>query len=86
LAAAGKTGLMITLERQKGKEYKCCTGSVALNEVAVKAKPMPDKFISKNGFYITDAFLDYVRPLVGQLPEYVKLEAKKFTLKQRKQK
>lgn len=86
LAAAGKTGLMITLERQKGKEYKCFTGSVSLNEVAVKAKPMPDKFISKNGFYITDAFLDYVRPLIGDLPEYVQLAAKKFTLKQRKQK
>ena len=81
LAAAGKTGLMVTLERQKSKEYKCFTGSVALSDAAAKAKLMPDEFISENGFYVTDAFLDYVRPLIGELPEYVKLEAKKISLK-----
>ncbi len=86
LAAAGKTGLMVTLERQKSKGYKCLTGSVALGDVAAKAKPMPDEFISKNGFYVTDAFLDYVRPLIGEMPEYVKLEAKKLNLKPRIQK
>ena len=69
---------MITLERQKGKEYKCFTGSVALSDVAVRAKHIPDEFISKNGFYVTDAFLDYIRPLIGEMPEYVRLEAKKF--------
>jgi 6-phosphofructokinase len=74
LAKEGKTGLMVTLERQAAKEYKCTNGSIALEEVAIKAKPMPDEFINAEGNFITDAFLDYIRPLVGQLPRYVKLK------------
>ncbi|RKY20910.1 MAG: phosphofructokinase [Planctomycetota bacterium] len=74
LAKEGKTGLMVTLERQAGKEYKCTTGSIALEKVAIRAKPMPDEFINAEGNFITDAFLDYVRPLIGQLPRYVKLK------------
>ena len=77
LAKEGKTGLMITLERQTGSEYKCTTGTCPLNEVAIKAKPMPDEFINAEGNFITDAFLDYIRPLIGELPNYVKLACNK---------
>lgn len=74
LAKRGESGFMVTLERQAGSGYKCITGTAALDEVAIKAKPMPDKFINAEGNFITDEFLDYVRPLVGQLPNYAKLE------------
>ncbi|MHC4068426.1 MAG: diphosphate--fructose-6-phosphate 1-phosphotransferase [Planctomycetota bacterium] len=78
LAKAGKSGLMVTLVREKGKEYKCTTGTAALEEVAVRAKPMPDEFINAEGNFITDEFLAYLRPLVGELPDYVKFEGHKF--------
>ena len=29
---------------------------------------MPDEFIADNGHDVTQAFIDYARPLVGQLP------------------
>ncbi|GEM_PF-5656054 len=30
-------------------------------------------FIDKERLYVTDAFVEYARPLVGPLPEYVRL-------------
>ncbi len=74
LASEGKTGLMVTLARVPGRKYACTTGTAGLAEVAAKAKPMPGEFINAEGNFTTDAFLDYVRPLVGPLPEYVELE------------
>lgn len=76
LAKQGKTGLMVTLERDAGDGYNCATGTAALNDVAVKAKPMPDKYINSEGNFITEEFLNYVKPLIGKLPEYTRLENK----------
>ncbi len=78
LAKHGKTGLMVTLERAAGSEYGCITGTAALNEVAIKAKPMPDEYINAAGSFVTDAFLDYLRPLVGVLPKYATLKMDKI--------
>ena len=74
LAKQGKSDLMVTLERGHGKRYRCTTGSIPLGEAAIKARPMPDEFISKDGDFVTDAFLDYIRPLVGELPQYAGLD------------
>ena len=76
LAKNGQSGFMVTLEREAGDEYKCRTGTATLCDVTVKAKPMPDEYINSQGTFVTDAFLKYVRPLIGQLPKYVKLEDK----------
>ncbi len=77
LAKAGKTGLMVTLERESNRLYKCVTGEIALSEVAIKAKPMPEKYINAEGNFVTDEFIEYLRPLVGELPEYARLSYKK---------
>jgi len=39
-----------------------------LETVARNSREMPDKFINKAGNDVTDAFRNYVRPLVGELP------------------
>jgi ATP-dependent phosphofructokinase / diphosphate-dependent phosphofructokinase len=78
LAAQGKTGLMVTLVREPGRKYSCTTGTADLAEVAAKAKPMPDKFISAEGNFVSEEFLDYVRPLVGAMPKYSRLSYVKF--------
>jgi len=74
LADDGATGVMVTLERVNGAAYDCTTGTVALEVVAARTKPMDDRYINEAGNFVTDAFLDYVRPLVGELPEYVRLQ------------
>lgn len=77
LAAQGKTGLMVSLERQSDDgAYQCKTGTAALADVAVKAKPMPDEYINSEGNFVTEEFFSYLRPLIGEMPEYVRLENK----------
>lgn len=73
LADKGVTGVMVTLQREPGKIYKCTTATIPLSEVAVHARPMPDEFISGDGMDVTRSFIDYVKPLVGELPGYLKL-------------
>ena len=74
-AVEGKSGYMVTLEREPGREYACRTGIVSLAEVANKEKKIPRDFINAEGNGVSPAFLDYVTPLIGDpLPEYARLE------------
>ena len=74
-AVEGKSGWMVTLEREPGAEYMCKTGIVSLEEVANREKKVPREFINAEGTGVTGAFLEYVTPLIGgPLPEYARLE------------
>lgn len=73
LAKEGKTGLMVTLKRPEGT-YETRTGSAPLKEVAVHAKPMPDEYINEEGNFVTPAFMEYIKPLITDLPTYTTLE------------
>ena len=75
LAAEGRGGVMVTLVREGNDPYRCTTGTAPLSDVAVRARPMPDEFINDAGNYPTEAFLDYARPLVGELPEFADLKS-----------
>lgn len=46
-----------------------------LKEIAAKTRLMPDSFINKAGNHVTDAFLHYLRPLLGEMPEAAMLRA-----------
>jgi 6-phosphofructokinase 1 len=73
LAAQSKTGVMVSIVRESSTPYKWSLDETPLAEVAAKAKPMPDEYINQDANYVTDAFLEYVRPLIGELPEYTRL-------------
>lgn len=73
LASQQKTGLMVSLERLPAKDYKCITSQVPLADVAVRAKPMPDEFINQQGNFINQEFMDYLNPLIGEMPKFVRL-------------
>ena len=74
-AVEGKTDYMVTLVREPGSEYKCTTGLVELEKVALDTKTVPDEYINDAGNGVTDAFIEYARPLIGgPLPEYARLE------------
>jgi 6-phosphofructokinase 1 len=75
LAEQGKTGLMVTFERNGDK---FTTGQAPLHDVAVRAKPMPDEFINADGNFVTDAFIEYMKPLMPDLPEYAELKYNKI--------
>ena len=46
-----------------------------LSTVARESTEMPDEFINAEGNYVTDAFKNYVRPLVGKLPTMARIAA-----------
>lgn len=79
LAVKGIGGVMVTMNRvnKPGQKYEIDFGTISLGEVANHERPMPDHFITKDGFGVTKAFLDYVTPLVGTLPTYSTLAAKR---------
>ncbi len=73
LAAAGKSGLMVSFERAPGTAYECRYVAVPLLRVNEGKQTMPDGFIDDANSFVTPAFLDYLRPLVGELPEMGRL-------------
>ena len=83
LALAGKSGLMVTIERKSDSPYSWTTGSAPLEQVANVERKMPRDFISEDGFHITDKCRRYLAPLiqgenyppyVNGLPQYVTLK------------
>lgn len=73
LADGGTSGVMVSLLREDGSAYAVRYGTSPLEEVAQRAKPLPDSFIAESGSFVTQAFLDYARPLVGELPPFARL-------------
>ncbi len=73
-AAAGNTGQMTALIREKGPEYKVRVSTVPLQDVGGKQKPIPREYIAENGMNMAPAFREYIVPLLGPRPEYVDLE------------
>lgn len=72
LALEGETGNMVTIERLSNDPYESTFGKIPLHEVAAKAKPMPRMYFNEAGNFVSPAFLDYIRPLIGDLPDFVK--------------
>ncbi len=72
LASAGETGYMVTITRDESGDFGY--GRAELSDVAVRAREMPPEMINERGNDITEAFLDYARPLISPLPDYVSLE------------
>jgi len=58
----------IEIKRKPTKKYGVSFEVVALRSVAKETRHMPDAFINKAGNHVTQAFIDYARPLVGELP------------------
>lgn len=75
LAEAGQSGLMVSIVRQSSRPYRATLDTVPLAEVASRAKPMPPEYLDPQRSDVTPACLEYLQPLVGPLPEYVRLAA-----------
>jgi ATP-dependent phosphofructokinase / diphosphate-dependent phosphofructokinase len=82
-ALAGRNAVMPIIVRKSDSPYKWEIGAAPLAKVANVEKPMPRRFISRDGFGITQAARTYLAPLIeGEdypayrkgLPQYVKLK------------
>lgn len=63
-ALAGKSAIMVTIERGTGKRYSWSIGEAPLSKVANKEKRLPRSFITRDGFGITEDARAYLSPLI----------------------
>jgi 6-phosphofructokinase len=78
LAEEGVSGVMVSIHRVSSSPYQIELGTVSLDQVAVKIKPMEDKYINTEGNFMTDEYIKYLKPLVGKLPNYSELNFIKY--------
>lgn len=81
-ALEGHHNVMLTINRQPGPHYVWQIGTTPLKNVANVEKIMPPEFIAEDGFDVTQACIDYLKPLIrgtahqpyqDGLPQYVQL-------------
>ena len=83
-AVNGATGQMVALERDDSTGlYSCKPTLLSLNSVANYEKKVPVNWITKDGNYVTNEFINYVLPLIqgepkiprsNALPRYARLK------------
>jgi ATP-dependent phosphofructokinase / diphosphate-dependent phosphofructokinase len=66
LATRGEGGYMATILRQPGTIYSARYDKVPLEKVAAADRTFPKQWITPSGFDVTDDFVRYCRPLVGE--------------------
>ena len=59
----------IAIVREEGRKYKVAFAPVPIQNAAKYTRSVPKEYIAKNGHDVTEKFLDYVRPVVGELPK-----------------
>jgi len=64
----------IAIRRRRGRNYSVYFEPVPLRKVARDTREMPAKFINREGNDVTQAFIDYARPIVGPLPRIGRLK------------
>ncbi len=82
-AFEGETGKMIILKRVSDDPYICVTDIYDVHKIANVEKVVPRQWINEGGDYVTQDFVNYVRPLiqaeltpimVDGLPRHLRLE------------
>ena len=63
-AFEGETGKMVILKRISDDPYICVTDIYDVHKVANIEKKVPREWINEAGDYVTDEFLNYLRPLI----------------------
>ncbi len=67
-AAAVDGSICIKRVSKPGEAYRAEIGLVRLDQVAAKTRHLPGEFIAQGGGDVTPAFVEWCRPLVGELP------------------
>lgn len=73
-ALRGESLKMVTVERRKEGSYGAVYGLETLEKVSEKDNCLPMHCVTASENYIEEEFLDYVLPLIGELPRYTVLD------------
>lgn len=63
-ADEGDSGKMVVIDRVSDDPYQTATGIYDVHKIANGEKLVPRDWITKDGTYVTEEFIDYVRPLI----------------------
>ena len=86
-ADEGSSGVMVVIDRVSDDPYQSATGVYDVHRIANSEKVVPREWINEKGNYVTEEFLDYVRPLiqghympmmVEGLPRHLSLNLKNY--------
>ena len=67
-AEEGKTGMMITLNRNGDDPYQCGTSAYDIHAIANVERPVPAEWITEDGCDVNEGYIKYARPLImGEL-------------------
>ena len=67
---SGKGGMMPGLKRISDEPYQCEEILIPVEQVMLHERLFPKEYIAENGIDVTDEFIRWAKPLVGELPEY----------------
>lgn len=65
-ACAGESGKMVGFIRESASPYKVRTTLIDVHDVMLVERKMPDAYINEAGNGVTQAFLDWCAPLIGE--------------------
>jgi 6-phosphofructokinase 1 len=74
IAVRDGTGWMATILREPGTVYRAAYDKVSLEKVANSSRFMPPAWITKDGLDVTDDFIRYAAPLIGEGPPSIPME------------
>jgi ATP-dependent phosphofructokinase / diphosphate-dependent phosphofructokinase len=74
IAMQNETGFMATIKRANQSSYAVTYGRALLTEMANSERVFPKEWIAESGIDVTDAFIEYARPLIGESALEVPLE------------
>jgi 6-phosphofructokinase 1 len=81
-AVEGKSGFMVTIERQSDDPYEFTTGLHPLGDIALMERTIPREWINEDGWLPNEKFIQYATPLIqgrldlpteGGLPKFAEL-------------
>ena len=72
-AFAGETGKMMTLTRLSSVPYEVKSETLELEKVADVERIMDTAYVEANHADIKDTYMEYILPLIGELPEYIEI-------------
>ena len=68
----GDTGKMVIIERVSEDPYTSTAGLFDVHRIANAEKVVPREWVNKDGNYVTEEFLSYVKPLIqGDYPPFM---------------
>ena len=65
----GTIGIIRRKEKGEGRKYGVAFLPRPISDAAKFTRSVPKEYIAKNGHDVTQAFIDYAKPIVGDLPK-----------------